>query len=294
MGIGGYILAGALQGAGNAITTKANSDADARRAMALQALKTSDARYSAMFQARINDAGDASKQARANGYAIDLAKTRGEVQQTVDTNRGVITATNDAANDSREFSNAKALENLRTRNDMSKADHDAAIDAVKADSEIVRTEVLASGQLMGVTKTGQTKALMGRGAGGKPIYLRTARPKEDGGDDGGATVGATRRPATAAVPAVAAKGTPAGGAGIGRAAAKPTPAPAAPAYDPDENFRLSQSLGGGAFAQLTPAAGGAAQSYTVAQLKEFADQTGKSEAEARAWARERGFTITAR
>lgn len=293
MGIGGYILAGALQGAGNAITSQANSDADARRQVAIENLKAANKRDSTMFEARIADAADATKQARTNGYALKLTDARGEVQKDVDANRGTITAQNDAANDSREFSNAKALENLRTRNDMSKADHDAAIDAVRADKEIVRTEVLASGQLMGVTKTGQTKALMGRGAGGKPIYLRTARPKEDSGDDSvGATVGATRRPAAttsaAPAPAVAARGTPAGGAGIGRGTAS-----TAQPLSPERIFQLSEELGPPDF-MAPPAAGGGAQSYTVKQLKEFATQTGMSESEARAWARERGFTITAR
>lgn len=294
MGIGGYILAGALQGVGSGIASQAAADAEMRRNVALENLRAQRSQENARFTAdlsrqnadhtaRLNDSLDERKQRRGAYYGGLKIEQQGEQQRLTDTNRGAIQAGNEAADDARDFGYAARLENLRSRNDISEASHKDALEAARADREIDDVQVLASGQLMGVTKTGKTKPLMGT-KDGKPIYLRTARPKEAGEEDAGVSVSTAR--------AGRGGGATASRSGIGRAA---TGQPAT--TEPAANFApLSPERAAAIMQETAPAdgqfSGAASKVYTMADLKHTAQQNGISIEEARRVLSARGYTLT--
>lgn len=302
MGIGGYILAGALQGAGNAITTQATQAADARRAMALENLRSSNARETAMFTAKLDDAKDASKQARSNEYAIKLTGVRTDAQKEVDTNRGTIVAQNDAASDARDRQTRIVIEGLQHKYRMSEDEAKDVRQFMQENSQVSDIKVLASGQIVGLTKGGDSIAYKGN-AGGRQVFLRTAKPGESGGDSGGATVGAAmagRGQSSGAAPAASPTAAP---RGIGQKATGSS-APAAQSsggaaqerpnggYSAEENAALMTKLGTPDYFADAAASMDRPKTYTVADLRELAQKTGMTEAEARAWARDNGFAIT--
>lgn len=212
----GAVLGGALQGLGTGIARQGESDAASRREIALENLRAQRQRDQTTLAADLQDRNAGNQAVRE-----DWKDSRGTARDTTKavTVEGVKFKYDQAIEGQRQ-AGARSLEQLRQAGDITKTEYDARLkeeaDIRASNREIKDIVTLPNGQLMGITASGETRAIQGRdrATGARRDVL--AAPNED--DEGptsaldrarAARSGSPAAPAPERAPAAERQGDPA-------------------------------------------------------------------------------------
>lgn len=181
----GYFLGGALQGLGSGLSMQGQSDAAARRDMALETLRAQNRKTEMSYDADLRDRNDARSTARDTTRQITVGKANTANQIKVDNAR----TDNDIKLKNIDFRNQKDMARLNSALDTQR---DAASQNLRKqleNGEVVNTFEADDGQIWGITRTGQRVET--------GVYF-APKSQTDGDDILGARGGATEAPKPAA------------------------------------------------------------------------------------------------
>lgn len=275
MGIGSYILAGALQGAGNGIAQQGASAIEERRQQALEALRAQNQRDNAEYSASLNDQNAARKAKRDAYYTNERLQTQGGLQEQTDNRRAGIAVKIEGVRQK----NRVALEGLqhtfRLNEDATSFARTADLKAKEANDQIDRWDVDQNGNMVGFSKTGR-------------IFRSNVKLQRKGEDDGDLTLPGSPRATPSATPSAVPTAAPARPRVAPRAA---DPADEAAPTDTQEMF--AKEYGAGAPDSAFPSGASAAlgKTYSIADLRETARSNNMSIADTRKWLAERGYKL---